>query len=113
MTDVESLTRLRDEDLNQCVIRLRLNMSVSLAEYDKVREVLRELKGTTAAHGRVGVLQVDEEDLRLDTTRTEELRAELPNVLASVVDRLQEAEKTDPELAQRALYHLYQLAKRS
>ena len=113
VTDVESLLRLRDEDLNQSVIRLHLNMSVSLAEYDKVLEVLRELKGTTAAHGRVGVLQVDHDDLTLDTTRTDELRAELPNILASVVDRLQEAEKTDPELAQRALYHLYQLAKRS
>jgi len=113
VTDVESLARLRDEDLNQSVVRLRLNMSLSLAEYDQVREILRELKGTTAAHGRVGVLQVDEDNLTLDITRAEELRAELPNVLASVVDRLQEAEKTNPELAQRALYHLYQLARRS
>ena len=56
---------------------------------------------------------MDEDNLTLDITRAEELRAELPNVLASVVDRLQEAEKTDPELAQRALYHLYQLARRS
>ncbi len=113
VTDVESLARLRDEDLNQSVVRLRLNMSLSLAEYDQVREILRELKGTTAAHGRVGVLQVDEDNLTLDIARAEELRAELPNVLASVVDRLQEAEKTNPELAQRALYHLYQLARRS
>ncbi len=113
VTDVESLARLRDEDLNQSVVRLHLNMSLSLAEYDQVREILRELKGTTAAHGRVGVLQVDEDNLTLDIARAEELRAELPNVLASVVDRLQEAEKTNPELAQRALYHLYQLARRS
>ena len=113
VTDVQRLLRFRDEEeLNQTVMRLQLNMSVSLAEYDTVQDVLRELKGTTAAHGRVGVLQMDDENLEIDTSRTEELRANLPDVLAYVVDRLREVEKTEPELARRALYHLYQLAAR-
>jgi hypothetical protein len=55
----------------------------------------------------VGILKVDRSGLRLDTSARDDFPAELPAVVASVVERLRMAAGEDGELAQRALYHLY------
>ncbi|HTE55220.1 MAG TPA: DNA repair exonuclease [Kofleriaceae bacterium] len=112
VTSLDELRRLATDDgLRQTVLRLTLELRVSLAEYDEAQRLIRELKGSSAAHGRVGVLQLDDQKLEVDTSQLGDLKASLPPVLAAVVDRLEQAQADDPQVAQRALYHLYRLVR--
>jgi DNA repair exonuclease SbcCD nuclease subunit len=111
-TDLASLERMRDSDgLATTVLRLNLDMTVSLAEYERVETILTELKGTTAAHGRAGVLEVKRDHLRLARTGPECFPEDLPDVLKKVIERLQQS--NGEKVADRALYHLYKLARQS
>ena len=112
-TSMEQLRALRAADeLRRTVLRLTLEMQVSAHEYDEAQSILRELAGTSASHGRVGVLQVDAEGLVLDTTDIESAFADLPDVLQAAVERLRAREQGEQgEEAKRALYHLYRLVK--
>jgi len=112
LTDLGALRALRDRgDLRQSVLRLKLDMKVGLEEYDEVLSILGELKGTAAAHGRVGIIQVDRGGLILDTSDVSEHFADLPEVLVSVVERLKAEEKERPEVAKQALVHLRKLVR--
>lgn len=113
VTDLDSLRALGStEDLSQTVMRLHLDMRVSLAEFDEVQALKRQLKGTSASHGRVGVLSIDDRAVVVDTSQLGDLKQELPPVLAKVVEELEKrAQEDNPELAQRALYHLYTLVR--
>jgi DNA repair exonuclease SbcCD nuclease subunit len=105
---LEDLERLRGQDLKDCVVRLTLTMTASMAELEKIEKILDEFKGNEAAHGRVGVLQVSREELKLDTTNVADLEEGLPDVLKSVVQRLQaQAQTPEGTVARQALYHLY------
>lgn len=113
---ITDLTALRElgatEDLSQTVMRLHLDMRVSLSEYDEVQAIKRKLKGTSASHGQVGVIAVDDRAVVIDTSQLGDLKEELPPVLAEVVEQLEKrAQGDDSELAQRALYHLYTLVR--
>jgi DNA repair exonuclease SbcCD nuclease subunit len=112
-TSMDELRSLRvAEELRRTVLRLTLDMHVSAHEYDEAQAILRELAGTNASHGRVGVLQVDAERLVLDTTDIESAFADVPEVLQAAVERLRAREHgEDAERAKRALYHLYRLVK--
>lgn len=107
--DPDCLRRLRDgEDLENCVLRLRLEMRVSLAGYDEVESILTELGGTAATSGRAGILQVDRRGLELMPPGRDDFPGDLPPVLAAVVERLEASARGDEgELARRALFHLY------
>lgn len=113
ITDLDSLRALAaSDDLSQTVLRLHLAMRVSLAEFDEVQALKRQLKGTSAAHGRVGVLSIDDREVVVDTSRLGDLKNSLPPVLASVIEELERrAQQDDPEVAQRALYQLYTLVR--
>ncbi len=112
-TDLASLRRLRDrDDLDRTVLRLNVDMSVTLQEYDEVNSILNELKGTTAAHGRVGVMQIDRTRLSLAPTSVDEFPPEMPDILKKVVQRLQQGGE-HAEVANRALYHLYKTVRGS
>ena len=50
---------LTTPDLDRHVVRLHLDLTVSLSEESEVERILRDLQGTDATHGRVGVLIVD------------------------------------------------------
>ena len=96
------------QDLKDCVVRLTLAMEVSIIELDKVEGILEELKGNEAAHGKVGVLQVDKTGLELSTANVGDFARDLPEVLKSVVTRLQaQGSAENGVVARRALYHLY------
>jgi DNA repair exonuclease SbcCD nuclease subunit len=116
MNDLRDL--LSNADLDRCVVRVRFDMAVSLAENSAVGEILRKLRGTDAAHGRAGVLIEDRSGLRLRAGSAADFSQNLPPVLKDTVARLDllvasaplEAEK---EKAKRALSHLFEmLAKR-
>jgi len=95
--------------LKDSVLRLTLAMKVSLSELDRLEAILNELKGNEATHGKAGVVQIDRKALELNTRNVDDFSEDLPEVLKSVVARLQaQADEPDGETARRALYHLYQ-----
>jgi DNA repair exonuclease SbcCD nuclease subunit len=101
----------RRSDLVHKVLRLEVKLSLSAEEYDEAEEILRTLAGHEASHPKVGVL-VLEKELSLDTTSIPELVARLPEPLQAAARLLQEKEPEQGLVARRALYRLYELAKR-
>ncbi len=107
---LEELRQLRgDASLRKTVLRLSLDMRLALPEYDEADRILAELEGSLAAHPRVGVLMTERNRLRLDVTDAPSFAQDLPDVLQSVVLRLKAKAETEPEKAERAMHHLYQL----
>lgn len=102
------------QELNRHVVRLRLDMMVSLAEESEVERILRDLQGTDAAHGRAGVLVVDRTNLRLQPGSGGVFPDDLPSVLKDTIARLDRlvadsTEEAEKAKATRALAHLYKL----
>jgi len=83
-----------------------------MEEFDEAERILTELRGSLAANPRVGVLLEDRADLRLATDAPLHFANDLPEVLQSAVERLKAAAAQEPELAERALHHLYRLVRR-
>src|SRR5215472_2213119 len=101
-------------DLDRHVVRLHLDMTVSLSEESEVERILRDLRGTDATHGRVGVLLEDLENLRLQVGSGNAFPEELPPVLKDTVARLdrlvaEAIDESEKSRATRALAHLYKL----
>jgi len=104
---VAELERLRAEDLRDCVLRLTLSMEVSMAEFERIEQILNELKGNEAKIGKAGVLQVNRTGLTLNADLGD-LEKDLPEVLKSVVQRLRDRTGGPEEaVAKQALYHLF------
>ena len=102
-----------EPNLRKTVLRLSLDMAVPMAEYDEAERIVSELGGSMAATPRAGVLLVDRGALRLAAARPVEFGTELPPVLLSAAHRLQDRAESEPELVERALHHLYRLARQS
>ena len=107
------LRRLRDENMRKTVLRLTLDLRLPLHEYDEAARMLTELEGSLSSHPKVGVLIADRSRLRLDAADSSQFTEDLPEVLRSVVQRLTERARAvdDPEMAERALHHLYGLVR--
>ena len=109
---LEELRLLRaDVSLRKTVLRLTLDMRLPLHEYDEAVRILAELEGSLAAHPRVGVLMTERDRLRLDVTDASSFMKDLPDVLQSVVRRLEAKADAEPEKTERAIHHLYQLVR--
>ncbi|MFT5458242.1 MAG: hypothetical protein ACI9K2_004747 [Myxococcota bacterium] len=117
-TDLASLRDLLvAPDLERCVLRVVLDLEVSVAEEAEVERILAALQGTTAAHGRAGVLVVDRSELRLRAGAAEAFSGDLPEVLRDTVerlDRLSEEAGSEAERlrAVRAMGLLYRMLAR-
>jgi DNA repair exonuclease SbcCD nuclease subunit len=103
-------------DLDRCVVRLHLDMTVSLSEESEVERILRELRGTEATHGRIGILVEDRTNLQLQVGSGEAFPDDLPPVLKDTVARLEglivdAIDGAEQSKAKRALAHLYKLLK--
>jgi DNA repair exonuclease SbcCD nuclease subunit len=112
MNDLRKL--LTTPNLDRHVVRLRLDMTVSLSEGSEVERILRDLRGTDATHGRAGVLVEDRSGLRLHPGSGDAFPQDLPPVLKDTVARLdrliaESTEESDRAKATRALAHLYKL----
>lgn len=109
------LRALRDGgDRSRHVLRLAVDMCVAAEEYQEAESILRELKGTDAVHGRVGVLQLDRSRLTLDTRNIGDAFTALPDVLRATATRLEAMAKGDQaEVAQQALMHLYRAVRKA
>jgi DNA repair exonuclease SbcCD nuclease subunit len=102
------LEGLRREDLKDCVLRLALEMEVSISERARVEDILQELQGNQAVCGKAGVLQTDVAGLRVSVHDTSDFDDALPDVLKSVVARLQaQAAEPDGEVARQAMVLLH------
>lgn len=112
LDDLRSL--VRRSDLDDRVLRLRINMQVSAPEYDEAELLLDELQGTAARHARVGVLDLDRQGLELETATVDQYCVDLPEVLRSAVTRLKSVAEDPAQrlVAERALFHLYRSSKR-
>lgn len=115
MNDLRAL--LTRKELDKHVVRLHLDMTVTLAEESELARILRELEGTAATIGRAGVLVVHKERLRIQADPTDAFPDDLPPVLADTRDRLhrliaEAADETERDKANRALAHLYKLLHR-
>jgi hypothetical protein len=110
--DLTALLALRDDkDLRHSVVRLILDMTVTLQEMEDVERILTELKGTESTHARIEILQVDRKKLTVATKVAEDaFPPELPDALKTTVRLLQEeAQGPEGEVAARALCHLLKL----
>jgi DNA repair exonuclease SbcCD nuclease subunit len=101
-------------DLERHVVRLHLEMTVSVGEESEVERILNDLQGTEAAHGRAGVLLVDRMNLRLQLGSAGVFPENLPPVIKDTIARLDRLiEDADDEgeksKATRALAHLFKL----
>jgi hypothetical protein len=71
---VRSLVELRkfaSEDLSATILRLHLDMTVSIAEHDEVDGIVRLLTGTLASHGRAAAVITDRTKLRIEASLSE------------------------------------------
>jgi predicted phosphodiesterase len=115
--DLASLRALAGtSELSQWVLRLVLEMSVTLPELHEVESLLDQLGGTAARHNRAGVLLLDRSRLSLAPSALVEDFGEqqLPAVLRTVVERLaaiRDSSSDQDRLAERALWHLYRLIR--
>ena len=110
----ELRTLLTTPHLERHVVRLHLDMSVSVAEESEVGRILRELEGTDAAHGRAGILLIDRTDLCLEPGSGGAFPENLPPVVKDTIARLDRlvadaADDGERAKATRALAHLYKL----
>jgi DNA repair exonuclease SbcCD nuclease subunit len=112
VSDMRALARRTD--LDDRVLRLRVEMRVSAPEYEEMERLFEELEGTSARRGTVGVLDLDRQGLELETDDVERYCEDLPEVLRSTVRRLQAAagDPVQRPIAQRALYHLYRVSRK-
>src|SRR5439155_16572094 len=105
---------LTTPDLDRHVVRLHLDMTVSLSEESEVDRIIRELEGTDAAHGRAGIVVVDRTNLRLKADTGNAFPNDLSPVLKETIARLDRlvadaANEMDKATATRALAHPYRL----
>lgn len=108
VTSLESLRRLASEDLLTTVLRLRLDMAVSVADEKAVDQLTRQLKGDDANSGRAGAFVLDRSRLRVELGNINDLMQDAPETLSNVAGKLAAAAAVDDE-AQRALQILYRL----
>jgi DNA repair exonuclease SbcCD nuclease subunit len=101
------LRRLGAEDLTATVLRLRLQLAVTLDEREELESTLASLKGTVANHGRAGVLLIDRSALALDVDANS-FSGELPEVVRVAISKLQDQAKTNID-AKQALVVLHKM----
>jgi DNA repair exonuclease SbcCD nuclease subunit len=100
------LRALAAEDLGSTVLRLTLDLTVTLPEKLELDEIVASLRGTDAANPRTGAFICDDSRVRIDGGEID--LSGLPDVLRATVARL----RTDPGAsgeAQRALLILQRL----
>jgi DNA repair exonuclease SbcCD nuclease subunit len=85
---LESLRRLATEDLTTTVLRLHLDMTVTVLEEKEVDQLVRLLQGTIATHGRAGAFVLDRSRLRVQAGAVEDVLRGAPELLQAVGRRL-------------------------
>jgi hypothetical protein len=78
-----------------------------------VEDILQELRGNEAVCGKVGVMHVDTTGLTVNVRDTRDFDGALPDVLKSVIARLQaQADEPDGAVARQAMVLLHSTLRR-
>jgi len=113
---IESLRALKTRPgLEESVLKVELDLAVTLKEEAELEQILRELIGDDAMQGRAAAVQLERKRVELTTGDLDELLPRLPSVLRATVQRLREQAANDADegvLATRALRHLYQAVRK-
>lgn len=108
---MDELRRLKEApNLRKTVLRLVLEMELPMAEYDEAERLVVELGGSMASTPLVGVLDVERSGLRLACDAPIDFGSEMP-VLQAAAKRLRANALARPEVVEKALHHLYALAR--
>lgn len=108
---VRSLIELRNlasADLSTTILRLHLDMTVSIAEHDEVDGIVRALTGTLASHGRAAAVITDRTKLRIEASLSESDFDAAPDTIREVAAVLKGQAATS-EKSRRALIILHRL----
>ena len=108
ISSLEALRRLASEDLSTTALRLRLEMSATVAEKRSVDQLIRQLRGDAANSGRAGAFALDRSGLRIEVGDISDLMQGAPETLSVVATKLAAAAAADDE-ASRALQLLHRM----
>ena len=111
--DLEALRQLAaSQEVRSSILRLTLDMRLAPSEFDEVEALLGELRGSSARHGSAGMLVVRREALGVDLSGIDTVFEDLPEVIKLAAARIAAQQREQPEIAGRAMLHLYRLATR-
>jgi DNA repair exonuclease SbcCD nuclease subunit len=110
--DLATLRSLAHEELDATVLRLGFDMDVDLRDRDEIEQILADLAGNEARHGRAGILEADQTGIRINVgSVSDAFPPDLSPVLFGAVENLrQRAAGGDPDAARRARLALYKLS---
>jgi DNA repair exonuclease SbcCD nuclease subunit len=106
VSSIVGLRNLGAEDLSSTILRLRLEMTVSIAEHDEIAGILRSLAGTLASHGRAAAVIEDRTKLRIEASVQESDFDAAPATIQEVAANLKER-AVSCEKSRRALVILH------
>ncbi|MCU1234272.1 MAG: hypothetical protein JWP63_2239 [Candidatus Solibacter sp.] len=105
---IVALRNLVTEDLASTILRLHLDMTVSIAEHDEIAGIVRSLAGTLACHGRAAAVIVDRTKLRIEASLSETDFDDAPETIREVAAALKER-SASCEKSRRALVTLHRV----
>ncbi|MBI2206573.1 MAG: DNA repair exonuclease [Candidatus Rokubacteria bacterium] len=112
---IGDLRKLADEDLASTVLRVHLDMTISISEQDEVEAILESLEGTVAVTPRAGACVVERKSLRIEVPADVASLGDAPESVREVDARLREEARTSEaaraETARRALLILHRLLR--
>jgi hypothetical protein len=106
VTSMAQLRNLAAEDLSATILRVHLDLTVSIAEHDEAGGIFRSLAGTLASHGRAAALIEDRTAMRIEASLAESDFDGAPETVREVAAALKERAVTC-EKSRRALVILY------
>jgi DNA repair exonuclease SbcCD nuclease subunit len=106
VSSIVGLRNLAGEDLSSTILRLRLEMTVSIADHDEIAGILRSLAGTLASHGRAAAVIEDRTRLLILASDQESDFSAAPETIQEVAAALKER-AASCEKSRRALVILY------
>jgi hypothetical protein len=102
------LRNLAASELKSTVLRLKLDLSVSMVELTELERILSVLRGTDAISPRTGAFVCERSALRISVSDWSVENTDLPSTITATVDRLKQEADTH-HIAERGLVILYRL----
>jgi DNA repair exonuclease SbcCD nuclease subunit len=106
VNSIVELRKLASEDLSSTILRLHLDLTVSIAEHDDIAGIVRSLAGTLASHGRAAAVIEDRTKLRIQASVAESDFDNAPDTIREVAAVLKERAASS-EKSRRALVVLF------
>jgi len=108
VNNIVQLRKLATADLASTILRVHLDLTVSIAEHDEIAGIVRSLAGTLASHGRAAAVIEDRTKLRIEASLTESAFDDAPDTIREVAAALKESSPSC-EKSRRALVTLYRV----